>query len=77
MPREHEHNPLYLLSIRNVAFTLNFSGKRRSLLNPNTAQRSFFPLQSYSKETLRKIARKVLVNTKQNVLMPAGHPITL
>ena len=58
MPGEHEHNPLYLLSIRNMAFTLNFSGKRRSLLNPNTAQRSFFPLQSYSKETLRKIAPK-------------------
>ena len=58
MPGEREHNPLYLLSIRNMAFTLNFSGKRRSLLNPNTAQRSFFPLQSYSKETLRKIALK-------------------
>ena len=58
MPGEHEHNPLYLLSIRNMAFTLNFSGKRGSLLNPNTAQQSFFPLQSYSKETFRKIAPK-------------------
>ena len=48
---EHERNPLYSLSIRNMAFTLNFSGKRGSLLNPNTAQQSFFPLQSYSKET--------------------------
>ena len=33
-------------------------GKRQSLLNPNAAQQSFFPLQSYSKETLRKIALK-------------------
>ena len=28
--------------------------KRRSLLHPNMAQGSFFPLQSYSKKTLRK-----------------------
>ena len=31
-----------------------YSGKRRSLLHPNTAQGSFFSLQSYSKKTLRK-----------------------
>ena len=36
------------------SFTLYFSGKRRSLLHPNTAQGSFFPLQSYSKKTLQK-----------------------
>ena len=35
-----------------------FSGKRRSLLHPNIAQRSFLPLQSYSKKTLRKNAPK-------------------
>ena len=35
-----------------------FSGKRSSLLHPNTAQRSFFPLQSYSKKPLRKKAAK-------------------
>ena len=57
MPRGHEHHPLYSRSVRNMAFTLNFSGKRRSLLLPNTAQRSFFPSQSnYSKKTLRKNA---------------------
>ena len=39
-------------------FTVYFSGKRRSLLHPNTAQRSFFPLQSYSRKTLRKNAPK-------------------
>ena len=32
-------------------FNVYFSGKRRSLLHPNTAQRSFFPLQSFSMKT--------------------------
>ena len=32
-------------------FTVYFLGKRRSLLHPNTAQRSFFPLQSFSRKT--------------------------
>ena len=31
--------------------TVYFSGKRRSLLNPNTVQRAFFPLQSFSGKT--------------------------
>ena len=39
-------------------FTLCFSGKRRSLLHLNTAQRSFFPLQSFSRKTSRKIGYK-------------------
>ena len=66
MPSGHDYDPLYSLSIRNMAFTLNFSGKRWSLLHPNTAQRSFFPLQSYSK----KMPRKALVYGKQNLLIP-------
>ena len=33
-------------------FTVYFSGKRRSLLHPNTAQRSFFPLEFYSERKL-------------------------
>ena len=32
-------------------FTVYFSGKRRSLLHPNTTQRYFFPLQSFSRRT--------------------------
>ena len=32
-------------------FTVYFSGKRQSLLHPNTARRSFFPLQSFSRKT--------------------------
>ena len=39
-------------------FTVYFSGKRRSLLHLNTAQRSFFPLQSFSRKTSRKIGSK-------------------
>ena len=35
-----------------------FSGKRRSLLHPNTVKNSFFVLQSYSWKTFRKIAPK-------------------
>ena len=50
------------------SFTLYFSGKGPSLLHPNEAQRSFFPLQSYSKKFL---------NTNWNVLVPPGHPIIL
>ena len=31
-----------------------FRGKRRSLLNPNTAQRSFFPITIFFQENLKK-----------------------
>ena len=41
MAREKEHDPLYLLNIRNWSFTVYFSGKRRSLLHSNTEQRYF------------------------------------
>ena len=59
------------------SFTVYFSGKRRSLLHPNTAQGSFFPLQSYFKKTLRKNVPKSARKYKRNVLMPPGHPIIL
>ena len=59
------------------SFTAYFSGKRRSLLHPNTAQGSFFPLQCYSKKTLRKNVPKSARKYKLNVLMPPGHPIIL
>ena len=53
------------------------SVERRSLLHTNTAQGSVFPLQSYSKKTLRKNVPKSARKYKRNVLMPPGHPITL
>ena len=70
MARGHEHDLLYSLSIRNMVFqtfTVYFWGKGD---HHYTAQRSFFPLQSYSKKTLKKMPQKALMNTKQNVLMP-------
>ena len=45
--------------------------------DPNTAQGSLFPLQSYSKKTLRKNVPKSARKYKRNVLMPPGHPIIL
>ena len=51
--------------------------KRRLLLHPNTAQLSFFPLESYSEKSLRKNVPKGARTNKQNVLMPPGHPIIL
>ena len=43
----------------------------------NTAQGSFYPLQSYSKKTLRKNVLKSARKYTRNVLMPPGHPIIL
>ena len=40
-------------------------------------QGSFFPLQSYSKKTLRKNVPKSARKYKRNVLIPPGHPIIL
>ena len=54
-----------------------FHRKRRSLLHPKTAQRSFFPLQSYSNKILRKNDPKNTRKYKRNVLMPPGHPIEI
>ena len=61
-------------------FNVYFSGKWQSLLHPNTAQRSFFPLQSFSRKRKEKLARKARVNTDRAyriVLMPPGHPTIL
>ena len=35
-------------------FTVYFSGKRRSLLHPNMAQQSFFPITIFSWENWKK-----------------------
>ena len=49
MPRGHS------LSIY-ARFSGKKRGKRRSLLNPNTAQRSFFPITGQTPQALRTIA---------------------
>ena len=46
-------------------------------IHPNTAQGSFFLLQSYSKKNLRKSVPRSARNYKRNALMPPGHPIIL
>ena len=46
------------------AFTVYFSGERRSLLHPNKAQRSFFPFYNLNlRKFLEKMPRKALANT--------------
>ena len=70
MPKRYKHDPLYSLSIRNFVFqtfTVYFWGKGD---HHYTAQRSFFPFQSYSKKTLRKNAPKGARKYQTNVLMP-------
>ena len=56
-------------------FNVYFSGKRRSLLHPNTAQRSFFPLQSFSRKLKEKVARKARVNTDASTSDRAHAPL--
>ena len=57
------------------------SVERRSLLHPNTAQGSVFPLQSYSKKTLRKKCpekrSKIQTKCAHARSCPPGHPIIL
>ena len=78
MPRGHS-----------LSIYARFSGKkrtsmyisRRSLLHSSTVQRSFFPLQSFSRKTLRKISpKRARIYSERAYLivpMPSGHPIIL
>ena len=85
MPRGHS-----------LSIYARFSGKKRtslyisrekvitriSLLHPNTAQRSFFPLNNLSLGKLKKKNRPekpayILMRVYRIVLMPPGDPIVL
>ena len=60
-------------------FSVYFSGKRRSLLHPNTTQRYFFSHYNLGK-LKEQLARKARVDTEPGyriVLMPPGYPIIL
>ena len=51
-----------------------------AILHQNTAKRSVFPLQSFSRKIKEKLARRTRVNTERVyriVLMPPGHSIIL
>ena len=81
MPREAlAYSDLRALFRRQENFNVNFSGKRRSLLHRNTAQRSFFPIQCFSRKTWRKIgpqrARKYWASISDRSHNP-GHLIIL
>ena len=72
----NNHRLFFSLVLEIRSFTVYFSGKWLSLLHQNTAQGSFFPLQSFSTKTLRKMSRKALENTNEMCSCPlAGHPI--
>ena len=66
MPRGHEHDPIYSNQYAYVRalfgqkenFNVYFSGKRRSLLHPKTAQRCFFLITIFSFFLKQKLARK-------------------
>ena len=78
MPRGHSLSIYARFLGKKENFIVYFSGKRSSLLLSNTAQRSFFPLQSFSRKLQEKLARKARANTKRVyriVLMTPGHPI--
>ena len=87
MPKGHEHDPLYSLSIRNIANLFREKGDHYYILTRHNAFLFFiylfFPFtillfkKTYYTKTLRKMPRKARVNTKRihrNVLMPPGHP---
>ena len=65
MPREHSLS-IYALFGQKENFNVYFSGKRRSLLHPNTAQRSFFSYYNvFLGKRKEKLARKARVNTER------------
>ena len=87
MPKGHEHDPLYSLSIRNIANLFREKGDHYYILTRHNVFLFFIYLfflftillfkKTYYTKTLRKMPRKARVNTKRihrNVLMPPGHP---
>ena len=58
MPRGHSLSINTHFSGEKENLAVYFWGKRQSLLHPNTAQQSFFPLKSFSRKTFRKIGPK-------------------
>ena len=62
-------------------FTVYFSGKRRSLLHPNTTQRPFFPIIIFYYENVKKNwpekRAEMLSEFIGSCSCPPGHPIIL
>ena len=87
MPKGHEHDPLYSLSIRNIANLFREEVDHYYILTRHNvflfSIYLFFPFtillfkKTYYTKSLRKMPQKARVNTKRihrNVLMPPGHP---
>ena len=66
---------LHALFVQKENFNVYFSGKRRSLLHLNTAQRSFFPHYNLFLGKLKeKLARKARKNTEASISDRAHAP---
>ena len=59
-----------MFTIRNMVFHCIFLGKKAIIITSKHGTKIFFPLQSYSKKTLRKNVPKSARKYKRNVLMP-------
>ena len=57
-----KHSPFSSLVLEILSFTVYFLGKRRSLLHPKTAQRSFSHYNLILTKLREKMPRKTLVN---------------
>ena len=60
-----------------MVFHCIFLGKKAIIITSKQGTRIFFPLESYSKKTLRKNVPKSGPKYKRNVIMPPRHPIIL
>ena len=70
MPREALAQCLHALFGQKENFTVYFSGNRRSLLHPNTAQRSFFShYKLFLGKFKGKLAQKAWVNTEHPIML--------
>ena len=62
-------------------FTVYFSGKRQSLLHPNTTQRPFFPITIFYQENVKKNWPEKRAEMLSEFIgpcsCPPGHPIIL
>ena len=65
------NNDRLFFSIRNMVFHCTFLGKKAIIITSTPKLGPFFPLQFYSKKTLRKNVQKSARKYKRNVLMAA------
>ena len=77
MPKGHEHDLLYSLSIRNMVFqtfTVHSRGKKAINITSKNGTTISFPLQSYSNKIFRKMLQKALEILNRMCSCPLGIP---